>query len=189
MEKKEMEYFRLFRDVCKIMNSSLNIREVLDLIASNIVIELNAKGSAILLLDKIKKRLEISSSFGLTEAYLSKGPLDAEKSILTSLEGKPVMVFDATNDTRVQFPKEAKQEGIASILSVPIPVKGNVIGVLRIYTSHPREFTGEEIELVCSLAEMGGIAIENARMYHHLKADYESLFNDVHRWFDFGGPK
>jgi GAF domain-containing protein len=188
MGKNEMGYFRLFRDVCKVMNASLDVKEVLKLITGNVVTVLEAKASTIFLLDKKKKRLEIGASFGVSKGYLNKGPLDSEISILESLEGTPVMVYDATNDSRIQYPEEAKKEGIASILSVPIPVKGNVIGVLRIYTSQPREFTDDEIELVRSLAEMGGIAIENARMYHHVKTDYEIMFNDVHQWFEFGGP-
>jgi len=32
METKEIKYFKLFRDVCKSINSTLNLREVLDLI-------------------------------------------------------------------------------------------------------------------------------------------------------------
>ena len=164
-------------------------RNIKQIIENNFNFKLNINQSTQIgrLFLEIEKKNKLKISKILT--YLNKGPVDAEKSIITSLEGKPVTIFDATNDSRVQFPEEAKKEGIASILSVPIPVKGNVIGVLRIYTSQPLEFTGEEIELVCSLAEMGGIAIENARMYNHLKMDYEGLFNDVHRWFDFGGPK
>ena len=188
MEKNGMEYFRLFRDVCKLMNSSLDVREVLDLITENIVRVLEVKASAIFLLDKKTKRLEISASHGLSEAYLRKGPVDAEKSIIESLAGNSIQVYDATNDSRTQYPEEAKKEGISSILSVPMPVKGVIIGVLRIYTSQPLEFTDDEVELACSLAEMGGIAIENARMYHHLKTGYDSLFNDVHQWFEYGGP-
>ncbi len=187
MEKDEMGYFRIFRDVCKVMNASLEIKEVLELITGNVVTILEAKASTIFLLDKIKRRLKIGASFGLSKKYLNKGPVDSEISILESLEGIPVMVYDSTNDSRIQYREEAKKEGIASILSVPIPVKGNVIGVLRIYTSQPREFTDGEIELVCSLAEMGGIAIENARMYYHIRTDYECLFKDIHQWFEFGG--
>jgi hypothetical protein len=33
---------------------------------------------------------------------------------------------------------------------------------------------------------MGGIAIDNARMHDHLKADHERLIVDVHQWFELG---
>jgi hypothetical protein len=50
----------------------------------------------------------------------------------------------------------------------------------------PRKFSGNENEFIAGFAEMGSIAIDNARMYHHLKNDHENLINEVHRWFEFG---
>ncbi|TET75009.1 MAG: GAF domain-containing protein [Candidatus Heimdallarchaeota archaeon] len=186
MENKELQYFRLFRDVCKVINSTLNLEEVLKLITENVVNVLNVKACTIFLLDTVENRLKVSASYGLTEAYLKKGPIDADKSIPEVLEGKPVLIIDAQNDPRIQYPKEKAEEGIASILSVPISVKAKVIGVLRIYTSQPRKFSDDESEFISGLAEMGGIAIDNARMHDHLKADHERLINEVHRWFEFG---
>jgi GAF domain-containing protein len=185
MEKIEAEYFELYRSVCKAISSSLDIKEVLKLITENVVTVLDVKACTIFLLDREKNRLEISASFGLSDAYLNKGPVDSEKSIITSLSGEIVLIYDATKDSRIQYPEEAKKEGIASILSVPMPVKGDVIGVLRIYTSQPRSFSDIENEFVSGLAEMGGIAIENARMYQHLKADHDRLIHEVHKWFEF----
>jgi signal transduction protein with GAF and PtsI domain len=137
-------------------------------------------------LDREQKELKISASHGLSEAYISKGPIDAKKSIAGCLSGKWIMVSDATNDPRIQYPEKAKKEGVISILSVPISVKERIIGVLRIYTSKPREYSDIENEFISGLAEIGGIGIENARMYDHLKADHEKLIRDMHQWFDFG---
>jgi signal transduction protein with GAF and PtsI domain len=186
MGNKEILYFQMFRDVCKVINSTLNLEEVLNLITENIVTALNLKGSTVFLLDKERNRLEVSASYGVSKAYLKKGPLDADKSIAETLNGESVLIYDTTTDPRIQYPQEAKKEGIASIFSVPISVKSQIIGVLRIYTSQPRKFSGNESEFIAGLAEMGGIAIDNARMYHHLKNDHENLINEVHRWFEFG---
>ena len=111
---------------------------------------------------------------GLSESYLRKGPLDADKSIAETLNGQIVLILDTANSSRVQYPEEAIKEGIASVLSVPITVKGQIIGVLRIYTAEQRNFSDDEYELISGLADMGGIAIDNARMYDHLKAEHES---------------
>jgi GAF domain-containing protein len=48
------------------------------------------------------------------------------------------------------------------------------------------EFMENEMEFISGLAEMGGIAIENARMYDYLKADHDNLINEVHQWFEYG---
>ena len=186
MQSKELLYFKLFRDVCKEINSSLDLKKVLNLITENIVKVLDVKACTVFLWDRKRNTLELSSACGLSEAYLKKGPLDADKSISETLDGEIVIILDPDNDPRVQYPEAAKNEGIASFLSVPISVKDQIIGVLRIYTSEQRDFSEEECEFICGLSDMGGIAIDNARMYDHLKADHEKLISETHQWFEFG---
>ena len=189
MLNQEIEYLQLFKEISKKINSSFNIGEVLRLITENIVKTLHVKGCAIFLLDNSKKKLLNSSSYGLSEEYVNKGPIDSEKSIVETLRGKWVLIADAQTDKKIQYREEAKREGILSILSGPMSVKGTVIGVIRIYDSKPLNLSDVENEFITGLAEIGSIGIENARMYTHIKADHEKLINDVHQWFDFGATK
>ena len=186
MQTKEIQYFKLFRDVCKVINSSLDLKKVLKLIVENIVNALEVKACTVFLLDRTRNTLEVSAAHGLSEAYLTKGPLDADKSISETLDGRIITIPDANNDPRVQYPAAAKDEGIVTMLSVPISVKDQIIGVLRIYTSDPRNFSEDEIEFICGLSDMGGIAIDNARMFDHLKEDHQKLIDETQRWFEFG---
>ncbi len=186
MQTTEISYFKLFRDVCKVINSSLDLREVLKLIAENIVDALDVKACTVFLWDRKRNTLEVSAAHGLSKTYLQKGPLDADKSIAESLRGQTVIISDAVTDPRVQYPDAAKSEGIVSLLSVPIAVKNQVIGVLRIYCAEKRDFSDAECEFICGLSDMGGIAIDNARMYDHLKVDHEKLIAETHRWFELG---
>jgi transcriptional regulator with GAF, ATPase, and Fis domain len=186
MDNNELQYLSLFKDVCKKINSSLDFEEVLNKITENAVKALKVKACTVFLLDKEQERLKVSASFGLSESYLNKGPVEAKKSIEECLRGKWVLVLDTSNDLRIQYPEKAKAEGIASILAVPITVKENIIGVLRIYTSEPREFSDLEREFISGLAEIGGIGIENARMFDHLKDNYDLLIRDIHQYFEFG---
>ncbi len=189
MRNQELEYLKLFKEISKKINSSLDIGDVLKSITENIVKTLDVKGCAIFLLDKSQKRLLYSSSYGLSEAYVNKGPIDAEKSIDETLQGKWVLISNAQTDPKIQYHEEAKQEGILSILSGPMSVKGTVIGVIRIYSSQPLDLSDVENEFITGLAEIGSIGIENARLYSHMKADHEKLISDVHQWFDFGATK
>jgi GAF domain-containing protein len=173
-------------DIAKMVSSSLNLQEVLDLIVQSAAKIMKVKASNIRLLDEERKRLELRAAYGLSRQYLEKGPVEADRSIAETLKGKPVTVFDVTKDPRVQYPEAAKREGICSILSVPLAVKDVVIGVLRVYTSIPHRFTQNEIEFLSALADQGAIAIENARLYEHVKKDYEDLTKDVWKWYDWG---
>jgi transcriptional regulator with GAF, ATPase, and Fis domain len=186
MSNQELEYLKLFKELCKKINSSLDIGDVLKSITESVVKTLAVKGCAIFLLDKAQKRLLYSSSYGLSEAYVNKGPIDSEKSIAETLQGNWALISNAQTDQNIQYREEAKKEGILSILSGPMSVKGAVIGVIRIYTSQPLSLSDVENEFITGLAEIGSIGIENARLYSHMKADHEKLISDVHQWFDFG---
>ena len=178
--KRDYETLMSFREAVKAVNSTLDLRAVLNMLAKNMVQALQLKASAIRLLDPKKRTLELVASHGLSEKYLNKGPVDADKSIADAMEGKTISIYNVIEDPRAQYPKEAKEEGIASIVSVPLRIKGRVIGVMRLYTPEPREFSEEEISSAEVLAETGAIAIENAKMYERIKKDYESIMRDLY---------
>ncbi len=168
-----------FRDASASISSSLNLNEVLELIVKSVVNVLKVKGCSVNLLDDTGKRLETRVSFGLSERYLTKGPIDTDKSMKESLEGKTVLIKDVTHDKRIQYPDEAREEGIVSILSIPLRTKEKIIGVLRVYTGEVREFSAEEMEVVNKLATQAGIALMNAKLYQEVKEDYESLKKEL----------
>ena len=97
-----------------------------------------------------------------------------------------MVIKEVASDPRVRFKKQKQEEGIVSILSVPIKSRDKVIGVLRLYTGAPRDFTEDEVLLVTALAYQGGLAIQNASMYLTLQDDMKHLKEDIwsHRsWF------
>jgi signal transduction protein with GAF and PtsI domain len=81
---------------------------------------MGVKAVSIRLLDEADNTLKLVASCGLSDKYLKKGPISAEKSIAEALKGKPVVVRDAATDKGVQYKDEKKEEGIVTILSVPI---------------------------------------------------------------------
>ena len=177
LETKHLE--SAYRDATKAISSSLNLNEVLDLIVKSVVNLLKVKGCGVNLLDDTRKKLETRVAFGLSDKYLAKGPLDADKSVTESIEGKTVFIEDIAKDHRVQYPEEAKKEGIVSILSIPLKAKEKVIGVLRVYTGELRRFNDREMEMINKLAEQAGIAVVNAKLYKDIKDDYESLKKEL----------
>ena len=158
-------YLKVFREVTRLITSTLDINEVLSIISRKVPDVIDADAATIRLLDLEEKRLILLAAHGLSEAYLNRGPLDMEASVVEALGGTPVAVTDATTDERISYSEEAKKEGIRSILVAPIPIKGNVQGVLRLLSRKPRTFSDAEIDFVTSIAEQCGIAIENARTY------------------------
>ncbi len=156
------------------MSSSLEFQEVLHQIVKSTCETTGSKGCTLMLLDEGGEQLEVVSSYGLSDHYVRKGPLSADKSIFDTLKGKPIIIEDAPSDPRVQYPLEAKQEGIASIISLPIILRERVIGVLRLYTAVPCRFAQDDIDFLSAIAMQSGLAIENAKMYEYVRMDYRN---------------
>ena len=185
MKTQDRLYFDSFREVVKAVNSTLERQEVLDLLVSNVAQVMDLKACAIRMLHGKQRTLELLASQGLSERYINKGPLVADRSIADAMQGKTVSVYKASEDPRIQYPKEAAREGIGSIISVPLSYKRQVIGVLRLYTAEPREFSETELDFAESLSEVGALAIENARMHETIKEDYAAAMNEMNGFIGY----
>lgn len=174
MKKQIINYETLLK-VTRAISHSKDPEEVVLLTTESIKTALEVKGCSVFLINRKTDELEVAASFGLSDEYINKGPISALKSIADSLEEGPVAIYDALDDPRLQYPEEAKKEGIASILSVPIVCQGNVIGALRIYTAERWEFTLDDVNFVQAMAQMTGMAIEMARHYKGMKDSIEIL--------------
>lgn len=175
-------------EISRSISSTLSLNEVLTKIVENAAKALGFMAASIRLIDEEGKYLEIKATFGLSDSYLGKGPVEIQKSLIDRecMEGKVVTVSDVSKDDRLQYPEEIIREGIRAILSVPLTVRGTVIGVLRVYTSMPYTFKASEIDFLSALASDGAVAIENARLYEHIKSEYDELTRDVWKWYDWG---
>ena len=159
----------LLNEVARDTTSTLGLTPRLNYVCSSIRHLMGVKGVTIRLLDERTNRLELVSACGLSETYINKGPVDADKSLADALKGEPHFVLDAPTDPSVQYPDEARKEGIVSMLSFPLKGREKVIGTLRLYTSQRRDFRQDEFEFLSALASQGAISIENAKIYDGLK--------------------
>jgi GAF domain-containing protein len=178
---------KLFLDLAASINSSLDIKRIMNIMTSSIQESFDMKGVSIRLFNKETGALDLVASAGLSKAFLEKGPVFADKSMSEVMRGETVVIRDVATDKRIQYPEAAVKEGIATLLSVPIRSAEEVIGVMTLSSEDPdREFPRDLVTLANALAHQGGLAIQNASRYLTLQDDKESLEKDVwsHRqWF------
>jgi len=168
---KSFEAFRTMHRITTAILANLDSKEAMDQVLEGAVREMEAKGGAIFMINQTTGELNLMASLGLSDAYLGKGPLHADRSIQDVLEGEPVMISDVSADNRIEYPDAAVREGIVSILSVPIIARARVIGVLRIYRDDAVDYSEENIFFLSALAEIAGIAFMNARLYEQTAYD------------------
>lgn len=177
---------KIFLDLASSISASLDVKKILQAMTHELVEDLRLKAASVRLLDEEKRVLKLVASFGLSDKYLNKGPVAADKNIARALKGETVYIRDVSTDRGIQYKKEKEAEGIVSMLYVPVKSQDKIIGVLNIYSGRSREFTEDEIMLVTALAYQGGLAISNAAMYMLLQQDIKDLKDDIwsHKcWF------
>lgn len=177
MHAVKKDYFQGLYQVAQLVNASLEPQEVLTQIVKSVVEVMDVKAASLRLLDKGGTRLLMGCNLGLSEGYLRKGPVLISESGLDvkALKGETVYIQDAQDDPGFQYPQRAAEEGIRSLLVVPLMVQDKAIGVLRGYTAEVRTFDDDEVKFLQAVANLSAIALENARLHAALKRDYELL--------------
>jgi signal transduction histidine kinase len=173
---------RLFESlisVSQIINSTLSLDDVLSAITREGCQLMQAKVCSLMLLDPSRQWLDLRASFGASEAYVHKPRLSMDESLLGVVvrRKKPLQVENVQTSSRYQNVEVARQEGLISLLSVPLLFRGDAIGTLSVYTGRPYSFSNEEIRILSALAELSATAIEKARLYERV-VDAEELLRE-----------
>jgi GAF domain-containing protein len=173
------DYYMALYQAAMTISSSLELPEVLQSVVKSITEAMQVKACALRLLDPRTGQLQLSAVNGLSSGYLAKGPVDVEHSPIDSeaLCGKTVIIPDVSVDSRFQYKEAAKREGIVSVLCVPLEVRGEAIGVLRVYTDEQCTFHEDDIQFLSVLASLAGLAIANANLYESLKSSYDGVMD------------
>lgn len=169
-QQRQLNYFKAVCEIGRAMGETRKLDTVLDLIVSRLPEVMNLKACTIRLIESEKGQMELKAAYGLSRDYLERGPLDDELATYFILKGEPVVIPDATTDIHTLYHKEAASEGVGSILAVPILVRGEPIGMLRLLTAKVRFFSSADINFAMAVAEQSGVAIQNAIDYQKMQA-------------------
>ena len=194
--EKAMLYERMQRQIAELstlaevsqtVTSPLYLDEMLGLIVDMAARVMHSRGCSLMLLDEEARELVVRATHGLSQAYRDKPPLKAGEGIASHVvqTGQPMVVEDVRQDLRYRYPNAARQEGLCSLLCVPLRVRERIIGVFNCYTGEPHTFTSQEVELFQTLANQAALAIENARlivntavvreMHHRVKNNLQTI--------------
>jgi signal transduction protein with GAF and PtsI domain len=181
-DTKENAYCRHLYQLAATLNSPRSSNDVINSIVEGVAKAMEAKGCALMLLTPDEKVLLHTAAYGLSDWFVRKGPVLVDESMAQTLAGNPLVVLDATADDKVQFHRQLKHEGIASVLSVPVTLRDKVIGVMRVYTSVTRQFDEADVNFAKMAASFGAMALETAQFYHTMEKDYASFTEDLLQW-------
>ncbi len=164
-------------EIGSIVNSTLNLAEVLGLVMRYVNRVTNSMASSLMLLDERTGELVLSVPTGPKAAKLTDMRIPASEGIAGWVveHGQPVLVPDVKKDER--FYKEVDKVSrfkTKSIVCVPLKAKTKLIGVLELMNKvDGTAFTEEDVVLMSIFAYQAAMAIENARLYSELKERLE----------------
>lgn len=175
----ERDYYKALYQAALTISSSLELDQVLQRVATSITEAMQVKGCVLRLLDPETGQLRLSAVNGLSNEYLAKGPVNVVDSLIDRevMEGSPVYISDVRVDPRFQYKQAARLEGLISVLCVPLEVQGSSIGIMRVYTDKPTNFTEDDIQFLSVLASLAALAIDNARLYESVRSSYHGVMN------------
>jgi len=164
-------------EISRAITSEMYLDDILKLIVAVTAQLMGSKICSIMLVDEKTGTLPIRATQAMSREYLSKPPLKIGEGIVGEVaqNGRPAIVYDVRKEPRYRYRDLAVREHIVSMLSVPMMVRGRIIGILNTYTSRPHRFTTNEIEILSSIANQAAIAIENTELMVKTRVIQEEL--------------
>ena len=163
-------HLRLLTETTAAVNSTLDLEEVLHLVAEKVAEALRADACFVYLYDSRADELVLRATRGTAVDEMGRRPRLRPGEGITgaaAAERRPVMIPSAAHlDPRFkQFPNLQEDE-YESILAVPILARGETLaGALNVRTREPREYGQEEVELLQSIADQVAQSIVHAQLY------------------------
>jgi signal transduction histidine kinase len=157
-------------EINKTIAGTLALDKILSEIVRRTAKLMDSRLCSLRLLSENGESLVLRAHHGGSPAY-SNNPVISVKDSLVGrviLTGRPLQVADVKKEADYSLSDFAQQEGLASLLSVPLKARRKIIGVININKAKSHHFSSEEIKLLRTFADLCAIAIENARLYEKM---------------------
>ena len=175
-------HLRLLTETIAAVNSSLDLQEVLELVASKVADALDTDACFVYLYDERADELVLRATRGSRVEEMTRTPRMRPGEGITGVaaaDRAPVMIPEQAHlDPRFKLFPNLPEDEYESILAVPILARDKLEGALNVRTREPRTFTEAEIELLVAIATQVAQTIEHARIYERAQrrvAELEAL--------------
>jgi two-component sensor histidine kinase/putative methionine-R-sulfoxide reductase with GAF domain len=175
-------HLRLLTETIAAVNSTLDLEEVLALVARKVAEALDTEACFVYLYDESADELVLRATHGTAVEAMTRRPRMRPGEGITgsaAAERAPIMIpSQAHLDPRFKGFPNLPEDQYESILAVPILAREKLAGALNVRTVAPREFTREEIDLLLAIAAQVAQTIEHAKLYSEAQrrvAELEAL--------------
>ena len=162
-------HLRLLTETIEAVNSTLDLEEVLGLVARKVADALRADACFVYLYDEHAAELVLRATHGSRVEEMTRRPRLRPGEGITgtaAAERAPIAISEHAHlDPRFrQFPN-LREDEYESILAVPILAREDLAGALNVRTREPRDWSPDEIELLVAIASQVAQTIVHAQLY------------------------
>jgi two-component system, sensor histidine kinase PdtaS len=162
-------HLRLLTETIAAVNSTLDLEEVLGLVAQKVADALGADACFVYLYDERANELVLRATHGTAVEEMTRRPKMRPGEGITGVaaaEREPIMIpAQADLDPRFKSFSNLPEDQYESILAVPVLARDRLAGALNVRTVAPREFSRDEIELLVAIAAQVAQSLEHAMLY------------------------
>lgn len=194
---QRLKQLSTFSELGKAITSTLDIKEILNIVMEKISDLLQPKNWSLLLVDEEKNELYFEIVVGEGSDKVKDIRLKLGEGIAgwVAREGESLLVPDVNKDPR--FSKKADESSkftTKSIIAVPLKSRGKCLGVIELINKMFGEggFKEEDLLVLTTLADYTAIAIENAKFFQKIQEltvtdDLTKLYNSryLFRFLDY----
>lgn len=187
--RRRDEELAIMMDIAKALTSSLDLKEVLQVIMGKVGGLLRPNLWSLLLVDQESNELYFEIVVSPVAEQLKEVRLKMGEGVAgwVAVHGEPLLLADAQHDERFARHVDWKVSFTTrSIICVPLKVKGRVLGVIELINSFDdAHFNEADLKVLSAIADYAAIAIENARNFERLCElviidDLTGLYNARH---------
>ncbi|MBF0537184.1 MAG: HD domain-containing protein [Nitrospirae bacterium] len=154
--------------------NAFNVREIGDFLIKQVLVQIHADNVSVMVYNEKTGSLEVIAASGTcveSETTLKLGMGIAGSVVLT---GKAEIINDCLSDKRY-----ISRNNISSLICAPIKTKEKTIGVVSAGTIKPYNYTANDLKFFSTLVSQAAFAIDNARLYEHLKEAFITTINTL----------
>jgi signal transduction histidine kinase len=187
----QLEHLRRLLTISILLNSTLDLKQLLDLVIDAATELTDSEGASILLLESVTGRLKFAAASGISPPAELIVPLEGSVAGWIVQHGQPLVLDDVQADERHYQGIDLITHFVTrSLLGVPLTTRGRVIGVLEaINKQGGTAYTPQDIVTLRALATQAAVAIDNAHLFqqsdlvaeimHELQTPLMSLTNAI----------
>ena len=185
--RRHIEELEALAEVSRTVTSPLYLDEMLGVLAEMAARVMNAKATCLHLLDESSGLLVLRATHNTDAAKREHTSIKLGSGVVGAVAEQCAPLIVANVRVAPQYLNQslAETEGLVSLLSVPLVVRGRAVGTFSCYMGAHHDFASKEVALFSTLANQTALAIENARlvinsavvreMHHRVKNNLQTV--------------